>query len=172
MRLFVPFLFLSLAACVSPRIDYLASADFSAYQQVQLLHDTDAPRSLDGARVVSALGKYLPKRGLALRETSAALQLRYALTEYSRFDVNEVFWGFGASHQNNIAVGVSAPISAEETKQFRLVLELIDVNTKQVVWSARSANGLDEDASSARREKWIDKQVRLMLEKFPPAVRD
>jgi len=168
MRLFVPFLFLCLAACASPHIDYLAATDFSAYQQVQLLQASDAPRSLDGARVVHALKKYLPDSGLALQDTATTLQMRYGFSEYSRFDVNEVFWGFGASRQNNIAAGVSAPISAEESKQYRLVLELIDAETRQVVWSARSANGLDEDASSVRREKWIDKQVRLMLEKYPP----
>jgi len=171
MRL--PFLLfvVALGGCAAPLIDYGAGTDFARYQTVRAFERADPPRSLDAARVEAALARVLPSRGLVLKDVGPSdLQVRYRFVEYSRFDVNEMFWGVGAS-RNNIGVGISAPVSAEESKQYRLDIELIDVRDQQVVWRARSAAALSEDARPARRESWIDKQVSKMLEAYPPAMR-
>lgn len=168
MRIRLTLLFLALlAGCASPSIDYQPGTDFGAYQRVTLVHG-DGAKSIDDARVIGALNKHLPAHGLTPTEAEASLQVRYRFVEYSHYDVNEVFWGFGAS-RGNVGVGVSTPVSADETKQYRLVLEMVDTAAQQVVWKASSANGLPEDARSEKRSRWIDQQVEKMLAAYPPA---
>ena len=162
--------FLLLWGCASPVVDYQSGTDFTAYTSA--MFDTqkdDTTKSLDAARVETALKKSLPVHGLQITPSRANLQLHYRLIEYSHFDGNEVFWGVGAS-RGNVGLGFSTPVSARESRKLRLEIEFVDTATQQVVWKGRSAVYLDEDAASSAREKWIDRQVEKMLEGYPPGV--
>jgi uncharacterized lipoprotein YmbA len=169
MRSVMLLVVLALAGCATPVIDYQAGTSFAAYSRASMAPAPDEQvRSLDVARVEQAVRKYLPVRGVQLVDSDAQLQVVSRFVEYSRFDSNELFWGFGAT-RSNVGVAVSTPVSSEESKQYRLEIELVDVASKQVVWKARSAGAMDEDYSTAARDKWIDRAVQKMLAEYPPA---
>src|SRR5690606_24391527 len=131
------------AGCATPVIAYQAGTSFAAYSRASMAPAMDEQvRSLDVARVEQAVRKYLPVRGVQLVDNDAQLQVVSRFVEYSRFDSNELFWGFGAT-RSNVGVAVSTPVSSEESKQYRLEIELVDVASKQVVWKARSAGAMD-----------------------------
>lgn len=162
---------LALAGCATPVIDYQAGTSFGDYSRASLATSSgeqETIRSLDMARVEQAVRKYLPAQDVQLVEDNAQLQVVSRFVEYSRFDANELFWGFGAT-RSNVGVAVSTPVSSEESKQYRLEIELVDIASKQVVWKARSAGAMDEDYSAAARDKWIDRAVQKMLAEYPPA---
>lgn len=167
LKLVVAPLLVLLAGCATPVTDYQKGTDFSAYKTATIRQDDGSDRSIDAARVYSALEKYLPPQGIAVTDKAAALEVVSHFSEYARYDSNNVSFGFGAT-RNNLGVGVTAPISSEERKQYRLEIEFVDAKTKQVIWKARSANQMDEDLSAASRDKWIDNAVRKMLAKYPP----
>lgn len=162
---------LALAGCATPVIDYQAGTSFGNYARASLATSSgeqETVRSLDMARVEQAVRKYLPAQGVQIVDGDAQLQVVSRFVEYSRFDSNELFWGFGAT-RSNVGVAVSTPVSSEESKQYRLEIELVDIASKQVVWKARSAGAMDEDYSTAARDKWIDRAVQKMLAEYPPA---
>lgn len=171
MRSVMVLVVLALAGCATPVIDYQAGTSFGDYSRASLAASSgeqETIRSLDMARVEQAVRKYLPAQGVQLVEDNAQLQVVSRFVEYSRFDSNELFWGFGAT-RSNVGVAVSTPVSSEESKQYRLEIELVDIASKQVVWKARSAGAMDEDYSAAARDKWIDRAVQKMLAEYPPA---
>lgn len=159
---------LALAGCATPVIDYRAGTSFAEYTRARFAPVGDQPRSLDVSRAESAISKYLPARGVTLVDEGAQLQVTARFVEYSRFDSNEVFWGFGAT-RNSLGVAVTTPVTSEESIQYRLEIELVDLASREVVWKARSAAAMDEDYSAARREEWIDRAVSKMLEQYPPS---
>jgi hypothetical protein len=171
MRSVMLLLVLVLAGCATPVIDYQAGTSFGNYARASLAASSgeqETIRSLDMARVEQAVRKYLPAQGVQIVDGDAQLQVVSRFVEYSRFDSNELFWGFGAT-RSNVGVAVSTPVSSEESKQYRLEIELVDIASKQVVWKARSAGAMDEDYSTAARDKWIDRAVQKMLAEYPPA---
>ncbi|MCB1837078.1 MAG: DUF4136 domain-containing protein [Alcanivoracaceae bacterium] len=171
MRSVMVLVVLALVGCATPVIDYQAGTSFGDYSRASLAMtsgEQETARSLDMARVEQALRKYLPAQGVQIVDDDAQLQVVSRFVEYSRFDSNELFWGFGAT-RSNVGVAVSTPVSSEESKQYRLEIELVDIASKQVVWKARSAGAMDEDYSTAARDKWIDRAVQKMLAEYPPA---
>ena len=171
MRSVLVLVVLALVGCATPVIDYQAGASFGNYARASLATSSgeqETVRSLDMARVEQAVRKYLPAQGVQIVDGDAQLQVVSRFVEYSRFDSNELFWGFGAT-RSNVGVAVSTPVSSEESKQYRLEIELVDIASKQVVWKARSAGAMDEDYSTVARDKWIDRAVQKMLAEYPPA---
>lgn len=172
MRSVMLLLVLVLAGCATPVVDYQAGTQFEQYSRASLAvasGEQETVRSIDMARVEQAVRKYLPAQGVQIVDDDAQLQVVSRFVEYSRFDSNELFWGFGAT-RSNVGVAVSTPVSSEESKQYRLEIELVDIASKQVVWKARSAGAMDEDYSATARDKWIDRAVQKMLAEYPPAA--
>ena len=158
-----------LSGCVTPVIDYHAGTDFSRYHLVQFSADPSRPESLDDKRLREALAQVLPQHGLTLVERDADLKLVSRFLPYSRFDGSELFWGVGAT-RDNLGIAVASPVTLNETRTWRLQLELVDSASNQVVWSARSADSMDEDYLSAKRSSWISKTVVRMFEHYPPTT--
>lgn len=157
-----------LSGCVTPVIDYHAGTDFSRYRTVEFSTDASRAESLDDKRLHDVLAQILPQHGLTLVAHDADLKLISRFLPYSRFDGSELFWGVGAS-RDNLGIAVSSPVTLNETRTWRLQLELVDAASNQVVWSARSADSMDEDYLSAKRSTWISKTVARMFEHYPPA---
>jgi hypothetical protein len=168
MRLMLLLAVLSVSGCATSVIDYKRGTDFSVYQQASIRKDdSQKETSIDTARIEAALVKYLPQQGLAVVQTEAQLEVVGRLVEYRRYESNQVSWGVGGVH-DNLGVGLSAPMSADERKQYRLEIEFVDSATKQVVWKARSAQAMDENFGAGKRDAWIDKNVARLLEGYPP----
>lgn len=171
MRSVMLLLVLVLAGCATPVVDYQAGTQFEQYSRASLAvasGEQETVRSIDMARVEQAVRKYLPARGLQIVDGDAQLQVISRFVEYSRFDSHELVWGFGAT-RNNMGIAVSTPVSSEESKQYRLEIQLVDIASRQVVWKARSVGAMDEDYSAAARDKWIDRAVQKLLAEYPPA---
>ena len=164
---FLPVLVL-LTACASPVVDYQRTADFSVYDSASFNPaQGDSAKTLDASRIEAAIQEHLPARGLAMKGSGGSILVGYRLAEYSQYEGSQMTWGFGATH-NRMGVGFSTPVTSREERKLRLELEFVDAATREVVWQVRSAAYLDEDAATSTREKWIDAQIRKMLERYPP----
>lgn len=168
MRLMLLLAVLSVSGCATAVIDYKRGADFSVYQQASIRKDDNQKdTSIDTARIEAALAKHLPEQGLAVIPAEAQLEVVGRLVEYRRYEGNQMSWGIGGA-RDNLAIGLSAPISVDERKQYRLEIEFVDAATKQIVWKARSTQAMDENFGADKRDNWIDKNVARLLERYPP----
>jgi hypothetical protein len=52
----------------------------------------------------------------------------------------------------------------------KLVVELVDAKTRQVVWRSASRRYLNESQSSESRQALIDEIVADMFEEYPPGA--
>jgi hypothetical protein len=75
--------------------------------------------------------------------------------------------GFGSG---NFGWGIAAPPPIEKVEEGKLVIELVDTNTKQVVWRSASRRYLQENQSSESRQELIDEIVVDMFEEYPPGA--
>lgn len=168
MRLMLLLAAISVSGCATSVVDYKSGTDFSIYQQASVRKDdSQKDTSIDTVRIQAALKKHLPEQGLTVAMSDAQLEVVGRLVEYSRYEGNQVSWGFGGA-RDSLAIGLSAPISADERKQYRLEIEFVDIATKQVVWKAKSTQAMDENYGAEKRDKWIDKNVARMLMRYPP----
>lgn len=168
MRLMLLLAVLFLSACASPVVDYKSGTNFSDYQYASVRKENgEKETSIDTSRIQAALEKHLPAQGLALSNSDAQLEVVGRLVEYSHYEGSQVSWGFGG-FRDNLAVGLSAPIIADERKQYRLEIEFVDIATKNVVWKVASTQAMDERYGAAKRDQWIDNNVAKMLAQYPP----
>ena len=65
---------------------------------------------------------------------------------------------------------LSSPPPVREIEEGKLVVELADSESKQVVWRAASRRYLNENQSPETRRELIDELVSEMFARFPPGL--
>lgn len=126
--------------------------------------------SLDGKRVQTAVERELKRSAMSkAAEPEADLLVSWKIVEEERHEQSGVGLGFGFG-TGNFGWGVSAPPPVREIKEGKLVIELVDKGTKEVVWRAASRRYLNENQSPDTRRKLIDEVVAEMFSKYPPSL--
>jgi hypothetical protein len=83
-----------------------------------------------------------------------------------RYDGSVVQFGFGFS-RNNVGIGTTTPVEGDITEEYKLVVQMIDPATNNVVWQATSRDRLYDDMRSERRNEHIQKAVDEMFQRYP-----
>jgi hypothetical protein len=124
--------------------------------------------SLDGSRIRSAIDRELGLKAMGQLTTDAAdLLVDWRIETEARLERRGAGFGFGGG---NFGWAISAPPPIEQVNEGKLVIELVDSQTKRVVWRAASRRYLNEDQSSETRRELIDKIVADMFKEYPPGV--
>ncbi|MZR63174.1 DUF4136 domain-containing protein [Alcanivorax sp. DP30] len=166
LTLFIALLLLS--ACVSPvvidRQDNVTPSQYQTYAFIE--QDEDTPRALDDQRARKALETALASQGIkSVPADQADIQVRHFFKREQRYDGDVMQFGFGYGF-NNVALGASTPVEGEMTEEYKLVVQLVDPASNNVVWQATSRDRLHDEMSSERRQAHIDKAVKEMFERF------
>lgn len=174
MRILMTGLFaLTLAGCASNVVtDYNSSVVFGNYSSWAFAPNASASSyvSLDGSRVQSAVTRELQQEGLReVPEAEADLLVNWQIVEEERLEQVGVGLGFGFG-SGNFGWGLSAPPPVREIEEGKLVVELVDTETDQVVWRAASRRYLREGQSPETRRELIDEVVAEMFSKYPPGL--
>ncbi|WP_026958445.1 DUF4136 domain-containing protein [Aliagarivorans taiwanensis] len=168
------FMVLLLAGCtVKPATDFDATQDFSQYRSFDFLPFPEGqPKGLDDRRLENALGQQLQLNGLTRDEQAPDLLVAYRIDE--AFILEEqggasVSYGVGfGSRRSGVGMVMSSPVRLQERRYGKLVVELIDPGAESVVWSSISQSQLRETMKPEAREQFIQRQLELMFEAFPP----
>ncbi|GDY26160.1 DUF4136 domain-containing protein [Agarivorans sp. Toyoura001] len=161
------------AACtIKPAVDYNIDQDFSQYKDFAFAPmPEDAVASIDGQRIERELDSQLKAKGLQVVE----LEQADLLVDY-RIDTATELESYGGSFSVGVgrkhgAIGVSSPDRYKERKYGKLVVEFLDPETKALVWRSISQSQLRETMGPESRAKFINEQVALMLENYPPKAK-
>ena len=161
---------LLLTGCASPvLVDYQSGAGFAQYGTYAFKPPgQDAAESLDGQRVRSAVKPLMQARGFELVDAgNADLLLHHRVKETRRVESTGFAFGFGYGY-DHVGVGLGTVPEVREIREGRLVLELVDRATDEVVWRAESRHDLNPDVTGEKRRERIEKLVGQMFEHFPP----
>ncbi|NPU91143.1 MAG: DUF4136 domain-containing protein [Gammaproteobacteria bacterium] len=179
-RLLLPLLslLLFLTACTQAPVSF--DYDQSAYLKTLKTYAISAPastnggfQSLDNNRIETALRSALAGRQMQeVPADKADFLVSYRVEADRQLDTSGVSFGFGVSGggggMGGIGVGASTGPKAKEVVEGKLVVDVIDPQKKQVVWSARANENLTDSMNSAKRDKLIGFLVTTMFEGFPP----
>lgn len=161
---------LALTGCTSPVIvDYETGTDFAQYETYAFKPPRkDAAESLDGQRVQAAVKPLMKARGLELVDADQAdLLLEHQVQETRRVESTGFAFGLGYGY-DHVGVGLGTGPQVYEVREGRLVLELEERATNEVVWRAESRYDLNPDLTGEKRRARIEKLVGEMFEHFPP----
>ncbi|MBR9871356.1 MAG: DUF4136 domain-containing protein [Gammaproteobacteria bacterium] len=126
--------------------------------------------SLDDARVRSAVERELNRKAMKkVAKGDADLLVSWQIVSEERLEQTGVGLGFGFG-SGNFGWGMAAPAPVREVTEGKLVLELVDQDSAEVVWRAASRRYLNENQSPETRRKLIDEVVSEMFSKYPPGL--
>ena len=169
MRWFFLSICLFLGACVSPVvIDSQEGASLNQYRSYAFVEQNeDQPRALDDQRARSALKTALSEKGLSpVASGQADVHVRHFFKREQRYDGSVLQFGFGFS-RNNVGVGTTTPVEGDITEEYKLVVQVVDPASNNVVWQATSRDRLYDEMSSERRSERIRKAVDEMFQRYP-----
>ena len=163
---------LTMAGCASNVVtDYNSAAVFGDYSSWAFAPGAGSSSfiSLDGNRVQTAVEREMDSKTMKKVEVSEAdLLVSWRIVEEERLEQSGVGVGLGFG-TGNFGWGLSSPPPVREVKEGKLVVELVDKSTEEVVWRAASRRYLNENQSPETRSKLIDEVVAEMFTKYPPA---
>ncbi len=166
---------LAMSGCASNVVtDYNSSVVFGNYSSWAFAPTTEADSSsfvsLDGSRVRDAIERELNRKALQrLPQAEADLLVSWQIVPEDRLEQTGLGLGFGFG-SGNFGWALSAPPPVREVEEGKLVVELADSTSKEVVWRAASRRYLNENQSPETRRKLIDEVVTEMFTKYPPGL--
>lgn len=174
LRLFIiALLSLATTACtIKPATDYLSSHDFSQYKSFAFVASpAGVPESIDSARIKSAVVTHLKPKGLEQTDISDAdLQVAYRIEDETELEQSGITTSFGFSRSHG-GIAMSTPAEFNERKYGKLVLEFLDPTSQSIVWKSISQKQLHETISTEQRTEFINNEIILMLNAYPPKIK-
>lgn len=156
-------------------IDHQPGTDFDRYQSWAWAHEgEERVRGLDAARIERAVEEELSARGLErVDRDEADLLVRYRVDHRLRLETRGFGYGAGFHdpfHERRYRMhgGFHSPPDFYQIDERRLIVELAERETSQVIWQAVGQRSLTEQMRPARREELIRRQVQEMFEHYPP----
>lgn len=175
MSRFLPvILLLTLTACAQKPVtyDYDPAASQLATGSYALLAPASGPefQSLDNNRIAATLRSRLGGRNIKeVAREQADFWVAYRVEQVRKLDNSGVRLGIGVG-TGNVGVGVGTGSRAKEVLEGRLVVDVIDPRSQQVVWTARANKPLQDGMSPAERDALVNQLVAEMLKNFPPGA--
>ncbi len=161
-----------IAACgsgISVRHDFDQTVEFRRYRRYAWLAQPSAQNAQDGMRVNTILDRRIKQavnvqllsRGMQLVDNNPDLYITYHTGVENQINVDNYgynyggYWGGGG-------------VSTYNYKKGTLVLDLIDVRTKELVWRGSASKTLEEDPTPEKMSKTINEAVEKLLKEYPP----
>ena len=175
--LLVAFFAVILAGCASNVVtDYDSGTVFGNYSSWDFLPANTENQdyvSLDGSRIRNAIEREMNRKAMRkapAEEADLLVAWQIATEERLERQGGSFGFGFGFGFGSRFGVGLSAPPPIEKIQEGKLVVELVDAETRQVVWRSASRRLLNEDQSRESRRELIDQIVSDMFADYPPGT--
>ena len=149
--------------------DYNRLVNYSLFKTYQFATPpSQTAVSLDATRVEEAISTQLANKGLQYSpDTSADLTIKHYIQKQSDFESYGTTVGFGYASRN-VGIGFSSPTHYKQYNYGKLIVELIENSSNQVVWRSVSQRKLTDTMTPSSRIEFIDKQISEMFKQYPP----
>lgn len=163
-KLFAGMLCLSLAALAQDvQFDYDRSANFGAFKTYQWVDSPSgrATNQLMDQNIKRAIDSQLALKGLQPVQSGGDLQVAYQ----AAIDQEKQFDGFGSGPR---WYGMQR-VSTSTIEIGKLVVNMFDPNSKQLVWRGAAAKTLDIKSDPDKNYANLQKAVAKMFKNYPPS---
>ena len=133
--------------------------------------DPMVDNDLVAARIQRAVDEQLEGKGLnrAKSEAEANLLVTYHIGEEEKLDINSFHSNYGYYPCWHCwGPGFDNDIWVTQYTQGKLVIDLIDAKTKQLVWRGVASRRVPSFDSPQERDKYVRETVAAIFKKFPP----
>ena len=160
---------LLISACTKDVVtDYNSAVNYKNYKTYEFApFSTTQVTTLDDNRIKNAIATQLYTKGLTGVEKNGDLLVRHSIIEQSDFQSYGTTFGFGYRHRS-VGVAYSTPTQIKEFRYGKIIVELIDTKTNNVIWRSTSQRKLTETMTSTSRKTFIDTQINEMFKEYPP----
>ncbi|MEH6570964.1 MAG: DUF4136 domain-containing protein [Halioglobus sp.] len=182
------FFTLILAGCATKgtyEVDYDEYRDFSNYKSFRWYDDVHPSQEADyrqynssDQRVRDHVDGYLQKKGFELLDSGTSdFWVNYHISKQSNMKIDN-FGRYpsagahgavsGGTYGSAVAVGYSSGPSVKEYKEGTVVIDIIDVQSSEIVWRGIAEERLPKKMDRATRDEMAAVITRELLEDFPP----
>lgn len=167
-----------LAGCASQSVDWDYDTERSltgmkAYRWIEPTQESQKLgyhfEALMDQRVHNAVDGVLAARGFQWVDSDKAdvdFLVNYIVSQKTRREERQVTTSFGYGF-SPWGLGVSTDSRVQEYEEGSLIIDIIDPETRQVVWRGRSVGRIQEGLSPEQRTARINEAVVNILEGFP-----
>lgn len=149
-----------------------ASASYAWISHPMNKVDPMIDNDLVAGRVHRAVDDQLAAKGLSLAksEADASLLVTYHIGEEDKLDINSFHSNFGYYPCWRCwGPGFDSDVWVTQYTQGKLIIDLVDAKTKQLVWRGIASRRLPSFDSPQERDKYIRESVDAIFKKFPPS---
>ncbi len=148
--------------------DFDRSADFTKYKTYAWVRGTNLNDQLNHQRITRAVDSQLSARGFARVEAASNPDVLVAY--HASFDRNLEITasGFGGYR---LAGPRSGTARVEEIVVGTLAIDMVDAQSRNLVWRGMATKELDAKASPEKKEKNINRAAEKIFRNYPPASR-
>ena len=150
----------------SVTFDFDRSANFSRFKTYTWVRGTNLNDQLNHQRIMRAVDAQLSARGFS--KVDAAGNPDVLVAYHASFDKDLQINAFGSGPRIGFRSG-SARV--EEIVVGTLAIDMMDAQSRDVVWRGMATKELDAAASPERRERNINKAAEKIFKNYPPASR-
>lgn len=163
------------SSCTSVRVlsDYDKDANFGTFKTYAFYKtgiDKAQISDLDKKRILNAIDAEMSSRGF-VKSTSPDILVSIFTKEKERVDIYNNYWGgqfgwgwnpyyWGGGRNGNISTSTEGS----------LYIDLIDANSKELVWQGRGIGTLSNTSNIEKKEQRIREFVSQILEAYPPEI--
>jgi hypothetical protein len=144
--------------------DFDRSANFTKFRTYTWVRGTTLGDELNHQRVVRAIDAQLTARGFSRVEANPDVLVAY----HASFDKNLQINAFGSGPRIGYRSGTA---TVEEIVVGTLAIDMMDAQTRSIVWRGIATKELDAKASPEKKEKGINKAAEKIFKNYPPAGR-
>jgi len=146
--------------------DYDPSTDFSRYKSWDYHGESSINNELLAKRVESAVGDELTKKGMTRNAQNPDLLVvvHARLSKETRINTYDSGWGYGWRWGGGMSTS-----TVQEIPVGALVVDLVDVNKKELVWRGTASDTLDPSRTPEQKDAAIREAMSKLFSTYPPA---
>lgn len=147
--------------------DYDKTTDFSTLKTYTWVRGTPLGDELNHKRIVDAIDAQLASKGFAKVERSADPDVLVAY--HATFNKDLQIEGFSSGWGGyRFGPARSGTARVEEILIGTLVVDMVDAQTRTIVWRGIASKEIDVKASPEKRDKNINKAAEKLFKNYPP----
>jgi hypothetical protein len=148
--------------------DFDRATDFSRFRTYAWIPGTVAPDEINHTRIVNAVNAQLARKGLSQAANSANADLLVAY--HATFGRNLRITGFSSGFgPYGFGPNRAGSAQTEQIVNGTLIVDIIDANTRTIVWRGTVSKEVDAKADPRKRERNINQAAERLFKNYPPA---
>ena len=165
----------AVAAAQRTTYDFDKTASFAQFKTYALKDGTPTGNPLVDKRIVAAIEMQMAAKGFVRNETAPDVVVVYHMAfdeekDISTFSSGPMYGGYGYGWGGGWG-STTTDVRVREILVGTLAIDLIDAQTKTVVWRGLGTREVDTKAKPERRDENINKAVEKIMKNYPPRVR-